>query len=476
MGTVSLVRRKRKKSNAEQKQQSDREETLYAMKSIMTNRVSRAMLVEMHNEINVLRALDHPNIIQLREVYKTKNATHLIMGYCAGGSLSGKIFPELRAAEVLRQILRALTYMHERNICHRDLKLENIMLASEDENAPIKLIDFGLSRMYVRGEKMMRVCGTVYTMAPEMITETGYTHQADMWSVGIIAWALISGNVPFLRTSEDLADAKKKQKFLQAKYQFQSQVWNTVTREVREFIGSLLRRRPESRWTARQALQFVEERWLPAVRELSQTPGHKPVVDEAIINSIQRFANYSHFKQTMLMVLAFSMDKRKLVQLSEVFLSLDREQQGVISFDDLKQGLSQFGMSDEQLRGIFQAVDQDNSGGVRYMEFLAATLEAKGFLEEEKLEEAFERMDAEHTGYITLKGLRTILGNSFDPSTVEQMLREVNPSQSGMISYEEFLDIMQPKVEQTYDPDLILMPADDKESAASHPEAVEDLP
>jgi hypothetical protein len=85
-------------------------------------------------------------------------------------------------------------------------------------------------------------------------------------------------------------------------------------------------------------------------------------------------------------------------------------------------------------------------------------------------------MDAEHTGYITLKGLRTILGNSFDAATVEQMLREVNPSQSGMISYEEFLDIMQPKVEQTYDPDLILMPADDKESAASHPEAVEDMP
>ena len=112
MGSVCIVRKKLKPSQ----QPREGDDRLYAMKTILTNRVTRAMIQEMNNEIAMLRTLDHPNIIQLREVYRQKNNMQLVMGLCRGGSLSGKVFPEPRAAIIMRQILRALAYMHERNI------------------------------------------------------------------------------------------------------------------------------------------------------------------------------------------------------------------------------------------------------------------------------------------------------------------------------------------------------------------------
>ncbi|CAM9314966.1 unnamed protein product, partial [Hapterophycus canaliculatus] len=127
-----------------------------------------------------------------------------------GGQLNDRSFTESQICTVMSQVIRALVYMHETaKICHRDLKMENIMLESSDDPLVVKLIDFGLSKVFTEGDKMRTACGTVYTMAPEVLTGAGYTQKADLWSAGVIAFVLLSGSFPFLKDEADLNDKVK---------------------------------------------------------------------------------------------------------------------------------------------------------------------------------------------------------------------------------------------------------------------------
>ena len=141
----------------------------YACKTLNTMWMKNSDIMEYLNEINILRDLDHPNIIQLFEVFSVKRKIWLIMELCTGGDLTARS-SDMREADVviiLEQILLAIKYMHKRNVTHRDLKLENILFADDTPSAPVKLIDFGLSNKFTKGQKMLQACGTVYTAAPE---------------------------------------------------------------------------------------------------------------------------------------------------------------------------------------------------------------------------------------------------------------------------------------------------------------------
>ena len=110
----------------------------------------------------ILRDLDHPNIVQLFECFRVKRKMWLVMELCEGGDLTSRMLTEYQAMKVISQISLALAYMHKRGVCHRDLKLENVMFeSSEAGNLEVKLIDFGLSEKYNRNEKMTKACGTV---------------------------------------------------------------------------------------------------------------------------------------------------------------------------------------------------------------------------------------------------------------------------------------------------------------------------
>jgi len=504
MGSVSIVERlpsaqrsSRRNSGAVGSPPSpSRSGRRFAMKTILVNRVSKELREELLNEISILRRLDHPNVIQLHEVFYNKRSIFLVMELCHGGSLGSRELTERQTCLSIIQILRALSYVHENGVIHRDLKLENALFATDATDSIVKLIDFGLSETFTRGEKMRQACGTVYTMAPELLGGQGYTQQADCWSVGIMAYALLSGTVPFLTTEADLADERKKNRLLQARFQFISERWNEVTAESRHFIGGLLRRRPESRWTAREALDFAVRQWMPAVEkrypeeaaaaeerasvgpateheaaeEEEEGKGEATVdswravrkrVSSDIVASMNRFAGYGEFKRAALMVLAFNMDKSGLLDLTNAFTALDKERNGVISLDELRSGLQRTGMPAAQVERVFGALDQDRSGRLHYMEFLAATLEARGFLEEERLAEAFDRLDADETGHISVENLRELLGNSFDEATVQTMIREVDRKGDGVIDYEEFLDIMRPHIEETHSADVVMTMAEE---------------
>ena len=168
-------------------------------------------------------------------------------------------------------------YMHSRNICHRDLKLENVMYESSSlSNNTIKLIDFGLSEKYTKNTQMSKACGTIYTAAPEVLTGKAYTTQTDVWSAGVCAYCLLSSAVPFMSDVEDMRDPAQVLKLTKAKVSFAAPIWELVSKRGRDFVATCLRAHPGARWKARAALENIRTVWIPALEVSKKKPSHPP--------------------------------------------------------------------------------------------------------------------------------------------------------------------------------------------------------
>ena len=156
----------------------------------------------MHDEIDILSTLNHPNIIKLHNVYEDKSTLYLVMEECIGGDIFQRIvekgqFTEQDAAKIIKQLLSALQYMHQENyIVHCDLKPDNILFLTKKEDSIIKIIDFGMSKVLPRMRLLSELVGTPYYTAPEIL-DGRYAHGADCWSIGVIMFVMLFGYPPF---------------------------------------------------------------------------------------------------------------------------------------------------------------------------------------------------------------------------------------------------------------------------------------
>ena len=165
---------------------SSASEIIYAMKSIHLDQVTKKEYIdELRNEIAILKDLDHPNIVRAIETFEWKGKISIVMELCSGGDLYARDpYTEAEGARITSSILSAISYMHSRNVVHRDLKFENVLFVNASPMSEVKLIDFGLSKVYVdRSRELTDVSGTIYTMAPEVLLGN-HTEKADMWSIG----------------------------------------------------------------------------------------------------------------------------------------------------------------------------------------------------------------------------------------------------------------------------------------------------
>lgn len=171
----------------------------------------------MYLEVEILKKLIHPNIMQIFEFYEDKKNFYIITEFCEGGELFDKIiekgsFSENEAAWIMKQLLSAVNYIHSNNIVHRDLKPENILLDTKKDNI-IKIIDWGTARFFDRNKKMNRINGTPYYIAPEVLAEK-YDEKCDIWSCGVIMYIMLCGYPPFNAESDDLILEKIKKENL----------------------------------------------------------------------------------------------------------------------------------------------------------------------------------------------------------------------------------------------------------------------
>lgn len=221
--------------------------------------ISRANLQKddedaLRNEVSILDKLKHPNIVRQLDFFEEPQTYYIVLEYLTGGELFDRIvsktyYNEKEARDCVKLALRALKYIHEQNIVHRDLKPENLLLTSKDDDADLKLADFGFATI-VNGNTLTEQLGTPQYIAPEILEKKHYGTAVDMWSFGVIVFILLGGYPPF---SED--NTKKLFKKITAgDWEFHPDYWGSVSKEAKDFISKLLELIPSRRMTADQAL------------------------------------------------------------------------------------------------------------------------------------------------------------------------------------------------------------------------------
>lgn len=208
------------------------------------------------NEIQVMNNLDHASLIQLYAAFESRNDIILVLEYVGGGELFDRIIDEnytlmeLDAVVFIRQICEGLQHMHKMYILHLDLKPENILCVNRVTNK-IKIIDFGLARIYKPREKLRVNFGTPEFLAPEVINYDFVSFNTDMWSLGVITYMLLSSLCPFLGDDEN----ETLNNILACKWNFEEQEFVDTSEEAKDFITKLLVVNKSWRMGAAEALR-----------------------------------------------------------------------------------------------------------------------------------------------------------------------------------------------------------------------------
>jgi len=228
----------------------------FAVKVINKKDLGKDYEKNLKMEVDILKKVNHPNIIALKELFDTPDKLYLIMELVTGGELFDKIvekgsYTESEASHLVHKIVSAVSYLHNLGIVHRDLKPENLLLKRADNDLEIAIADFGLSKIVGQQIMMQTACGTPSYVAPEVLDASGYDNAVDMWSIGVITYILLCGFPPFYGdTVPEIFE-----QIMVAKFEYPEEYWGGISKEAKNFIEKLLVVEPTKRLSAIEALK-----------------------------------------------------------------------------------------------------------------------------------------------------------------------------------------------------------------------------
>lgn len=405
------------------------------------------------NEFEILKELDHPNILRQIEMFQDDSHYYIVTEICRGGELFDEIeqwgnFIEEDAAELMRRVLAAINYCHKRNVAHRDLKPENILLEENKALDSIKIIDFGLSIIVENNAELTDLVGSSYYVAPEVL-KGSHTKMCDVYSCGVILYILLSGFPPF----DGHSDSAIKEEVLKGEYDFEDEIWDDVSEEAKDFIRTLLTYEPSERPTAEEALQH---RWIVNSRlvyeeRLKKRESVNERAMDALFN-LERFHAQSKLKQATCAFIASQLVlKEEKEKIDELFRALDINSNGKLTKEDVKTGYFKlFGkkLEDKMVDEMFKRVDYDNTGFIEYSEFVIASMNEKEMLNSDRLRVAFSIFDSKGSGTIQADDLIEVLSyfdavdESLDSNVIHRIIKQVDENGDGEIDFEEFTAMM----------------------------------
>jgi len=225
-------------------------------------RMGVADLEGLETEVAVLRELDHPNVIRLHNTFTEHHVSYLVLELVTGGELFDRLvarhhYHEGAARQLAATLVRTLAYLHARDVVHRDLKCENLLLTSPDDDADLKICDFGFACHVSTLRHNYEICGTPEYMPPEMWARRPYGAKADVWSAGVICFILLGGYMPFHGKDE----RELRHRVRAGHYRFHEEQWAGVSKHAKDFISCMLKVNPAQRWSAADLLQHP---WMTA--------------------------------------------------------------------------------------------------------------------------------------------------------------------------------------------------------------------
>ncbi|KAK5841178.1 calcium-dependent protein kinase 24 [Gossypium arboreum] len=414
----------------------------YACKKISKAKLKTDIDIEdVQREVEILRHLPkHPNLVSYKDAFEDDEAVYLVMELCRGGELFDRIvakghYTERAAAKVIKTILEIVKVCHEHGVIHRDLKPENFLLADESETAPIKVIDFGLSIFYEPGERFSDIVGSPYYMAPEVLRRN-YGKEIDIWSTGVILYILLCGVPPFWAdTEEGIARA-----IIRGVIDFERDPWPKVSAEVKDLVRSMLDPNPYTRISLQEVLEH------PWIQNLQNAPNFN--LGENVGARIKQFSLMGKFKKKVLRVVADNLPNEQIDVIIEMFNMMDTDENGYLSFEELRDGLQKMGHSvgDPDVRMLMEAADIDGNGTLSCEEFVIMVVHLKRIGNDEHLAQAFNHFDKNQSGYIEFEELKeTLMQDDPGPNNeqlIKDIMQDVDKDKDGRISYQEFKAMM----------------------------------
>ena len=412
--------------------------------------------IEIIKQINILKTLDHPNIIKVYEFYSTDRYIYIINELCTGGELFNKIvevkhFTESTACFIMRQLLSAVAYCHDKGVIHRDLKPENILIESSEEKDKeyfhIKIIDFGTCEI-LKKKKLTEQIGTSFYIAPEVL-KNGYNEKCDLWSCGVILYILLCGSPPFYGKNEK----EIFQKVLDGTINFKHKIWNKISQDAKNLVTKLLQVNPTKRISAAEALEDIWFKKNININIINDAQNQNNF--NIFIKNISEFCAEQKLQQATLAFLVHNFaPKEELNELKKIFFAFDKNGDGKLSKEEFVTGLTNIDMNlnlnlilneEESLDGLIKNIDSDNNGYITFEEFLIASINKEKILTEKNLKMAFDVFDRDKNGCISHDELKYILGE-YNPNAKEYLwkkkIQQIDLNKDGQISYEEFHKMM----------------------------------
>ncbi|KAH7659606.1 Non-specific serine/threonine protein kinase protein [Dioscorea alata] len=343
---------------------------LVAVKIISKAKMTTPISIEdVRREVKILKALSgHTNLVKFYDAFEDTLNVYIIMELCEGGELLDRIlsrggrYKEEDAKSIVVQILSVVSFCHLQGVVHRDLKPENFLFSTSDENAPMKLIDFGLSDFIRPDERLNDIVGSAYYVAPEVLHRS-YSMEADIWSIGVITYILLCGSRPFwARTESGIFRT-----VLRADPNFDDSPWPTVSPKAKDFVKRLLNKDYRKRMTAAQALTHP---WLRD--DQRQIP-----LDFLIYKLVKSYLRATPLRRAALKALSKALTEDELLYLRSQYNILEPSKDGRVSLENFRAALMQNAtdaMKESRVPDILKALEPLAYRRMDFEEFCAATV------------------------------------------------------------------------------------------------------
>ena len=441
------------------------------------------------DEIEILKNLEHPNIMKIYECFNDKDNVYIVSEFYDQGDLLGKMeklgtLNQIVVKHLMDQILNAVAYLHSNRIFHGDIKLENVMLNKtsmrasrnfsrinkdlnknkqlakdveksfnkkfmskksfniiEDMNDyEVKLIDFGCSKYLVKkGNKLSGIVGTSIYCSPEVVDNL-YDEKSDEWSCGVLMYILLCGEPPFQGETEEeiFANIKK------GKYSFRPRQFNNVSESCKDLIKKLLEPNKRHRIKAIDALKhpFFRENYDPNISfDQNMDKG-------SILNKLFEVKKLpSKFHELIEAYLCFNFIKKdEEKKLTQLFRFLDHKGKNRLSFYDFDKTFKENGLEvpKEKIQKMINTLDSDGNNSIEYQEFLRALCDKKSLYNDKNLESVFNSIDTDQKGYINMNDLKKFIFKNKEVAneTFMDYLKQIGMDLKSKLKFDQFVDII----------------------------------
>lgn len=391
-------------------------------------------------EFNILRTLDHPNVVGIFEHFEDERKFYMVMEYSKGGEMFNSIVKgantnEAMVARTMRQVLSALAYIHAKRIVHRDMKPENILFDELGNEQNLKLVDFG-EAIYLDGsDQVVGVCGTSYYVAPEVLAGP-YNELCDVWSCGVIMYILLSGKVPFNGENDEEIIAKVRT----GVYSLHIPEFAKVSAEAVDLIKQMICP-ADTRISARAALQH------PWMKRFFSVVPDEDRMNAAMLN-LTKYTRGSLMREAIInFVVTHAMPRAEVRKLRDIFLLLNESGTAQLVPEELLKYYSQKGAPETAegiVRKIFAEMDPEQTGKLEFKAFLCGVVDLRETLSEHSLEAALTVFAVEADGRANVMEIRRML--YIEPERFlkawEEILAEVEKTASGDIEMENFVRVV----------------------------------